>query len=176
MSDEETRAIDYLASLEPGLLSLELFTQICRLSVMVTAEIAIFKKMSDKKIGVLLELRPSDDLWWPHQPHLPGSVVLPSDTIHGIHDFSDALERSLSGLHNNLISHNLTLAPQYAYSELHRTARGTEHTGLFYTIVEETLADEGFFSIDSLPDFIIDYHSRVIALLYPFAHREFLTR
>lgn len=83
-----------LEKLEPGRQPLPLFTQLARLVVMSTVEVVPFKQTSAVP-KVLLSKRPDDDLWWPGQWHLPGTVLLPTDNAANVHDYDTPVERLL---------------------------------------------------------------------------------
>jgi len=85
-------AASCLERLEPGLQPLPLFVQLARLVVMSTVEIVPFKP-ADENPKVLLAKRPDDDMWWPGQWHIPGTVLLPTDDATDVHDFDTPTDR-----------------------------------------------------------------------------------
>lgn len=85
-------AANCLSRLEVGRQPLPLFTQLARHAVISTVEFApIHDKHSE--LGVIMTQRPDDDPWWPRQWHIPGSVLLPTDSMATPHDYSGPMER-----------------------------------------------------------------------------------
>lgn len=81
-----------LERLEPGRQPLPLFIQLARHVVTSTVEMVSLKGEGDT-LRVLLAKRPDDDLWWPGQWHLPGTVLLPTDIADSLHDYNTPVDR-----------------------------------------------------------------------------------
>lgn len=86
-----------LRSLEIGRQPLGLFTQIGRHAVLSTVEVVPIRNRGSAELGIVMTQRSADDPWWPNQWHVPGTVLLPTDTLAGPHDFSGPLDRIFSG-------------------------------------------------------------------------------
>lgn len=79
-----------LSNLEPGKLPLEIFNQVARLTVTPVVEIVPFFKNGQGDYKVFLMQRGADDALWANQYHVPGAIVLATDTPGS---FSDAINR-----------------------------------------------------------------------------------
>jgi len=90
-------AAECLAGLEPGRQPLPLFKELARLVVLSTVEIVPLRKSNDR-FEVLLAKRPEDDIWWPNQLHLPGSVQMPmgDDEPFSTDDYTTPVDRILA--------------------------------------------------------------------------------
>jgi hypothetical protein len=92
-------AAAYLERVGPGIQPFPLFKEFCRLTVLVTLEVAPLRIRKGHPPEVLLTQRPGSDPWWPGQWHLPGVAILPTDVDerHGRHSYDKPLERLYKG-------------------------------------------------------------------------------
>ncbi len=159
----EQRAVvasEYLAGVEPGFLPLPLFKEVSRLMVINTVEVVLIQPEDDLK--VLLTKRPPTDPWWANKLHIPGSVVLPTDPVDGVSDFSGTINRIL----DNELAGSVKVVDTINFLEPQRRVgpRGHEATTVHWaeaSVSEELLPDSaGLFELDSLrlyqPEALVD--------------------
>lgn len=97
---EEVVAARYLARLaeeSPDRLPFDIFVPVAKLMVMHTVEVGFVKPSTkdEERPLVLLTQRPANDVFWPNQWHIPGSVVRANDPVKHEHDYDAALSRVL---------------------------------------------------------------------------------
>lgn len=85
-------AASILERLEPGRQPLPLFKQLARIMVISTVEVAPFRS-NDNEVEVLLGKRSDEDPWRPGAWHVPGAVLLPTDTEVDMHDYASPTDR-----------------------------------------------------------------------------------
>lgn len=90
MHYDSSQLTEALSTLEPGKLPLGVFNQVARLTVTPVVEIVPFFKNSEGEYEVLLLQRGADDALWANQYHVPGTIVLATDTPGS---FSSAIDR-----------------------------------------------------------------------------------
>ena len=105
-TNEEIAALDptlraeaaaaFLQSLEAGYQPFPLFRQLRRLVVMSTVELVPIHTSSEK-LQVLVGQRPTgpEEPWWGGQLNLPGSVLLPNESLNDYHDLETPSDRIL---------------------------------------------------------------------------------
>ncbi|HEX3569029.1 MAG TPA: hypothetical protein VHT70_05140 [Candidatus Saccharimonadales bacterium] len=141
-TNEEVTALDpsvraemaaaLLQGLEPGRQPLELFKQLCRLTVATTVEIVPIRTQGEEP-EVWLGQRSESDPWWPSKWILPGVVILPNDTRDDENTLAGPIERlfetDLKGIGRIGDLHQLP-------SQFRFDGRGTEVTTQYWTEVE----------------------------------------
>jgi hypothetical protein len=158
-SDEEIgTAVDVIHRLPRGYLPYPLFIAITAKIVTPTLELAIIDGGSGK-LQVLLVKRPDDDLYWPGQWHVPGTVIRSTDTEGGFNScFTRILDEELSGL----VTIN---QPKRTSIEFWEVERGRELDQLFYSelISSQKLSENiQFFPFDRLPKNLMRHHREVL--------------
>lgn len=136
-SDESNAvAVNYLASLEHGVLPEELFTQMGRLIVLSTVELGMVRPLDESgRTKILLTQRPSNDRFWPNQWHVPGSVVRADDPVKHDHDYDAAISRIRDEVGGTLA----IIGKPHEFETIRRTGpRGSETTT---RVVAETSGD-----------------------------------
>jgi hypothetical protein len=140
-----------LSKLKPGWLPEEIFFEICRLTVVTTADVVPLRKSNSGKIQVLLIERDKRvDPIWGGMMHIPGSIIKATDKQNSL---TDALKRVLKG---ELMSVE-TSEPRYISYVFHRVERGTELTHIFWVEVLGDTSVGTFYDVDELPKNIIDF-------------------
>lgn len=151
-ADLEQQALQLAESLknfEPGRLPYPLFMEIARLAVLGTVEMVPLRTTPEGKTEVLLTQRPKGDVW-AGQWHVPGTVMLPTDTVKNGSDYDDAFERIFAKegeLQNGL---RLVGEPTYVSTERRKTARGDELSVIHYAEVAGEPSVGQFFDVDQL--------------------------
>ena len=129
-------AASCLERLEPGRQPLPLFIQLARLVVTSTVEMVPLRQVNDHE-QVLLAQRPDDDLWWPGQWHLPGTVLLPTDDASNVHDYNTPVNR----LYKDEFAGTVSMKGNVNIFDAQRRsgARGSEQTVFGWSLID--LAD-----------------------------------
>jgi hypothetical protein len=159
-SDEEiATAANIIQRLPRGYLPYSLFIAVASRVVTPTLELAILQKNNDG-IQILLTKRPDDDLHWPGQWHVPGTVIRSTDQEDS---FNSCFERILNEELSDLV---VTTQPQRVSIEFWELERGREIDQLFYAELDnhQNLPENiRFFSVEDLPANLMRHHSEVIA-------------
>jgi hypothetical protein len=132
---EEAVAERYLSNLSPGRYNFPIFAQMARLNVGDTVEIGMIKPPSDIRDSskILLTQRSAEDVFWPNQWHIPGSVILVTDEEKHEQDFSNPIERVLKEVGGDI---SFKHKPIQTRSVLRSGLRGKELTARFIVQVE----------------------------------------
>ncbi len=152
-------AADILSRVPEGMLPLPLFTQIARLATLSTIEMVPLRD-TDQGEEVLLIPRPESDKWWPGQLHVPGTVLLPTDTDGS---FESAINRVRAKEIGTMTLGN----PVHFTSRFQQTERGAEGAHIHYVEVldgDPSAFGGAFHPVDELPDNVIDHHYSLVAL------------
>ena len=135
----------------------ELFNALARLTVSVAIEaVCLRQNLENQDIEIYLAQRSSDDSAYPNEWHCPGSVMRPGES------FEDVLQR-LAGreFKANLIS--AKFVANINPSPLSPEERGHFLSIVYLCVVEEAQNQRGkWFSIDNLPDRIVEGHLKRI--------------
>lgn len=159
-SDAEIdKAASVIGRLPKGRLPYPLFIAIASKIVTPTVELVIINK-SKGKDEIILARRTSDDEHWPGQWHIPGTVILSTDTEDSYEScFDRVLKDELYGL--------IEIAkPRFVSLEFWDIERGRELDQLFCAnlLSMKTLPDDiRAFPVDSLPDNLMPHHSKIIS-------------
>ncbi len=94
LNDLARLAANCLKLLSPGRQSIELFTQLSRISTQPIVEVVPLRPRRGKLPEVLLAKRPEGDRWWANKWALPGGVLLPVDEVE-LHDFTTPVKKIL---------------------------------------------------------------------------------
>lgn len=141
-------AAAYLGGLEVGRQPLGLFTQLARLTVVSTVELVPLRSNPDTDTTeVLLLQRPNTDAWWPNQWHVPGTVILPTDTITHDEEIdfaqssfrpSDSYSSTISRLIKDELNDTIYVpeTPHLLEARHREGIRGHESTIMFWAGVE----------------------------------------
>lgn len=149
LSTEEINiARKLLTKLQPGRLPLNIFMEVARLTVIPVVEVIPLNRKTDGTLQVLLAKRADNDPNWAGMLHVPGTIVLPTDSGDG---FNDAL--------NRIIAHKLEVQvgePVFVENVLCKVDRGAE-VALIYLVevIGEPLTD-AFYDVNNLPENIIE--------------------
>lgn len=138
-----------LSALQPGKLTLDVFNQIARLTVTPVVEIVPFVKNNEDKLKVLLLRRGADDAIWPNQYHVPGTIVLATDTPDL---FSDAVNRIIT---TKLASYSPGEA-SFVDVQLCSVSRGLEVAIIFRVELASAPEDSLLFDALTLPENMIE--------------------
>lgn len=132
-------------------------------------ELVILRNNGDS-VDVLLTKRPDTDDYWPGLWHIPGTVILATDTEETYEScFDRLLSKELYGLVD--IS-----KPVWYDIEFWQVERGRELDQLYYAelVSNRTLPEDvQFFSADDLPTNLMNHHYSVIAKAVD-AYKKFL--
>lgn len=140
-----------LSELEPGYIPEPLFSEMSRLVVRPAIELVPFKKGEDGSIKVLMIKRPPEDPFWPNELHVPGTVLLPSDTI----------EEAFGRLSKKEVKSPLE-NPKFVDFVLHQTRRGKELALVHWVEIDEEPQEGRFYDVSNLPEETIEHHRTVI--------------
>lgn len=154
--DEISTSTNILSKLEPGRLPLEVFTEICRLTVTPVLEVICLRKNDLGQIEVALLQRPKSDATWPGMYHVPGTVITATDINLG-------LEGVIDRICKEKLSLSFTNAPVFVSNELCLVKRGAELAVIYMTEVEGELTSGSFYHVDALPIKLIEGHENFIA-------------
>lgn len=152
-SKQITTCAKILAQLIPGFLPLEIFDQIARL-VCLPGVVVVPLKRKSSSLDVGLVKRDENDRWWPNMWHLPGTVLLSTDTVNS------AIKR----LMGNELLLKTSNPPVFHGFLLNRSERGAGMV-LIYTIENCSFQKNtafGWFSINKLPKNFITSEKNVI--------------
>ncbi|MBI4092481.1 MAG: NUDIX hydrolase [Candidatus Kerfeldbacteria bacterium] len=145
-----------LEQLEPGFLPFEIFSQISRLvRLPVVNVIPVRQEASRIQIGLIK--RENDDPWWPGRWHLPGTVILSTDTMNG------AIQRLLK----EEIVVTSSDQPVFHTIVVQHTKRGAGLV-LVYSVRNCVLPETSpihWFSVDDLPEQLVESELEVIEKL-----------
>jgi len=149
MHYDSTQLTEVLSTLEPGKLPLEIFNQVARLTVTPVVEIVPFFKNSEGEYKVFLMQRGADDALWANQYHVPGAIVLATDTPGS---FSDAISRIVT---NKLASYSPGEV-SYVDVQLCRVSRGVEVAIIFKVELATSPDNSLLFDPMALPNDMIE--------------------
>lgn len=150
MNDAEvSHSIALLAALEPGKLPLGIFNEVSRLTVTPVVEVVPFYKDSDGSLKVVLFQRAADDKLWSGMYHIPGTIVLATDTFGS---FDDAIKRVLDG---KLLNCWLT-TPIFVESQLCQVQRGMEVALIYMTQLGSMPENGQLFNVRGLPSNMVE--------------------
>lgn len=141
-------AADVLRRLPKGFLPYEIFIAVTSKVVTPTMELAPLKINDKGEVEIFMIRRPDDDLHWPGQWHMPGTVIRSTDKEG---DFSTGIERILQ---EELGGVRIAKGPVYVGMKFLDIPRGRELDQMFYVEVEPGDELDGmgeFFSVDNLP-------------------------
>lgn len=145
----------FLSSLQPGNLPLTIFNEVARLSVTPVVEIVPLKIETNGKVKVLLLQRDANDPHWAGRLYVPGTIVLPSDSVG---DLTDALHRivrtKLGGIKAS--------KPKFVGHTLCRVSRGTELALIYSIKIVGNPAIGAFYDAHNLPRNLIEGHAEFI--------------
>lgn len=124
------RAAAYLGGLEKGRQPEVLFKELVRLMVISTVELVPLRRNPARgNTEVLLGQRSATESYWPRMWHIPGVVVLASDTVEHRHDFDGSVGRIL----DNELQGRLKVVGEVSILEVQR--RRMEERGDEVTVV-----------------------------------------
>lgn len=147
-----TQAANTLRSLEPGFLPLEIFHAVAGLTVTPVIELVPFKADSASDPQVLLTRRDADDTHWPSLLHVPGTVIRASDEPDD--DLPTAFNRLFS---QELPEITVVGDPEFVQIKFHQVRRGMELALVHYVLVEGSTDDKEYYSVNDLPEDIVDH-------------------
>lgn len=148
-TDDEVLA--YLDTIEPGKFPLPVFNALAKRLTQATVELVPVRTTEDGKTEVLLTQRAPGDPW-EYEWHVPGTILLASDTPKHAHDYSQPFERLL-GSNGELKSGVRALShPTEVDTERRVTRRGPELSVIHWVEVEGEPIVGRFFDIDGFPN------------------------
>ena len=150
-----SETLEYLKTLKPGLLPLELFYELCRLVTISSYEVVPFCKI-DGDHKVLLVRRETDDPYWPGLWHTTGTVIRPTDTLESAKNRLFSLE---------LDNPEVLVEPVFMGNLVGKEKRGNSVGIYHYAVVEKTSIGECF-GVDNLPSDIVTYQVQMIKKAY----------
>lgn len=133
-----------LKKLDIGLLPLEVFYEISRITCNVAYEIVPLR-LRNGKVQILLTRRAADDPFWPNLLHSTGTIMRASD------DFKSAKERLLA---DELPGIKYKGEPVFVYNSAGTTARGS-CVAIFHYLETISSPVGEWYDIDNLPDDVI---------------------
>jgi uncharacterized RmlC-like cupin family protein len=145
---EAAQVASQLSRLEPGFLPFAIFHEVTRLVVTPIVEVVPLRLAANGKTEILLLKREVDDPVWPHQLHIPGTVVRASDAPGS---FNDPLQRILA----KELSGVKTSEPAFVKNILHHSGRGMEASQIFWVEVQSGVTKGEFYDADDLSESIV---------------------
>ena len=141
---DQEQLVSLLKKLKPGFLPLDIFIELARLTVLSIIEFVPLRLNKKGEAEILLLSRGSDDLIWPNELHVPGTVVRPTDNEGNIYlAFERILKDELNG--------TPVSTPHYVGSNLHKSKRGAEQAQIYWVeVVGEPVVGK-FYPLDKLP-------------------------
>lgn len=142
--ERSSEAAELLKGLEPGLQTLDLFTELARLTVISTVELVPLRFNQDtEKTEVLLLQRPPSCSWWPRQWHVPGTMIRPTDPIPHDNDIdfddpnfdpSRSYDSPLKRLVNKELEDRIDIVhgPRFLEARYRAGTRGNESTVMLW--------------------------------------------
>lgn len=153
----EKEVVEYLKTLNPGLLPREIFFQFARIFVTITVEIVPLRICKDGKVEVLFLEREKDDPYFAGLMHTPGTVVLATDEEGS---FESAFERIRK---NELDLMKWKKEPVFVETRFRQTPRGREVALVHWVEMEEGEPSIGeYFGENAFPQNIVDFHVDMI--------------
>lgn len=102
--------------------------------------------------------RPKNDLWWPNLWHVPGSVLLPTDTPG---TYNNALGRIVGG---ELGSIDLKMGPTHFRDDFRHEKRGPMNAIQHWSILKNVPVVGRLFPTNQLPEKMVPEHIDTVAL------------
>jgi len=130
-----------LGKLQPGLLPLDIFLQIARLTVLPILEV-VPVRMHDAKAQVLVLPREANDGLWPDDVHVPGTVLRADD--------KGALEKALERIKKELGGASLG-EPVFVQTVFHESKRGWELAFVFWAEMGGEPKLGQYYDLENLP-------------------------
>ncbi len=155
MSDIDA-VVSYLRNAQPGRQPLEIFIELARLVVLPTLEIIPLRKNPETgKTEVLMTKRPATDPWWPNLWHNPGTVLLASDKLDDVHDYSEPEKRVFEGELQGAV----TVVKGLFEIDVERreTNRGQEISVICWAEVSGEPTVGQYFALDALPTDLVEH-------------------
>ena len=149
--EEQSQLIKLLEKLEPGLLPLDIFLQIARLSVLPIIEVVPLRRMEQTEILLLPRL--ATDKIWPNAMHIPGTEVRADDKG----DFKAGFQRIQDELGSTQIGE-----PSFVRTMFHQSKRGWELAFIYWTEVTGEAHKGQFYKTSQLPASIIESQKEFI--------------
>lgn len=151
-------AVAVIRRLPQGFLPKQLFYAIAEKTVTSTVEMMVLRS-NDGIVEILLTQRPSDDLYWPNAWHIPGTVLLSTDS-------EGSYESAFSRIFDGELDGKVTLLsePSRVITKFWDNKRGRELDQVFFVdvLVSDVGSEDGeFYPIDSLPDGLLEMYSHI---------------
>lgn len=153
----QSQVVEYLKSLKPGVLPLELFIEFTRLVTTPVVEIVPLRLNSQGQVEVLMTVREASDPIWGGLYHTTGTVIRSTDTPGS---FADAFNR----LRNGELKGTQTTEPVFVTSILRKVKRGTEVAMVHWVEVIGKPTVGEFFTVENLPENIVDTQKPLIEI------------
>ncbi len=140
---EERQLINLLNKLNPGVLPRDIFFALIRLVVSATYLVVPIFEDKNGKIKVYLIKRETDDPHWPGLLHIPGKIIIPTDTT-----IKDTYLRLLKTEVPELKIKNNPIFCGYVFDEI---PRGKEISLINFVVLKEKPKSGFLYSADKLP-------------------------
>ena len=145
LPDDEVKLVtDVLAKLEPGFLPLSIFHEIARLTATPVIEIVPLRRVAGR-VQILLTERDANDLFWPGQPHVPGTVIRATDTLESA--FARVFNQELGGV--------AASRPTFVENILNHSNRGAECSQIYWIDVTGETTVGQFYDVEKLPETVV---------------------
>jgi hypothetical protein len=135
----------------------EVFSEVLKTIPTVALEVVPIYEDENGELKVFLTKRSSDDKFWPNMWHSPGTMVINIDA-NGTGNFGHAWDRLKK---NEFMDEGLG-DPVAVSQKLLKTKRGNEVSLIHYINVPNDLKGGEYFSIDNLPDNLVNHHLIII--------------
>ncbi len=163
--DEIDRLAQGLSRLDTGRQPFPIFKEMTRIMTVPVVELVSFKQDKHRPLEVLLTRRDEHDIFWPNMLHIPGTVILATDTKGDREDpFAEGM---YDGPLLRLLAHEMEYReligrPEFVGNVHRETARGSEAVVVFAAELAHTSSNDAMYPIDDLPNDIIDVHYPLI--------------
>lgn len=158
--EEIEQAAKIINRLPKGFLPYPLFMAVAAKVVTPTLELIILRK-SHEGLEVLMTKRLEEDVYWPGEWHIPGTVIRSTDAAG---TFASCFERILQDELKGLVS---VTEPEFVSIEFWDIHRGREIDQLYIANVKASaqLSDGmAFFPIDNLPSNTMEHHVSIVEI------------
>lgn len=148
---------ELLRKYNPGSLPESIFYQVARLVMLPVVEIIPILGWTNQ---VLLTPRSDSDPFWPGLFHIPGTVLRATDS--SVHSGINRILIDELFFNQEMV---LKSVPIFAFDLINTTKRGSEFSHVYIVGIDHIPQDYTAFSIDNLPENMIEHHKSMITSL-----------